>query len=309
MVKFFIPVFESVCKMESISTDLLEDVMTYNNELTCVQETIAKFNNSKYFVVTNTENGRTTEELVEPFEQLFTVTTKKPYCDIEYIQRKRPDMQIDVTQNCNDVNVFDLNNFLQAIVPKQMSLLEILEEQCNIYPEYTALTEKLQLINTPCSRPFCQGKILAGTKLTMNNKSSIEFAVAHPPFVYEIKKILQSGCEMALKTYMKHLSHYLHSDISNDSCLLCLTYDLYCTDTAELKNFRLFFLETVSRFPQEATAEYLYESRVSNKVDQCFVFDELLQRINLIGLRNAEDNVVFVVRYWDDKKQESFLFS
>ena len=196
-------------KMETIGQDFLEELMTFNNQMNCVQETIGSIQNSDLFVITNTENGRSTNELIDPFQRLFTIATKRPFCDVQYVRQRKPDLNINIGENCNDLNVFDLETFLQAIVPRQTLLIQLLEDQCNIFPEYQHLLEKVHLINTPCSRVCCQGRILAGSKFFVNGNSEIPFSIAHPPFVYELVKLMKYENETDIKSYLTHLSDYL----------------------------------------------------------------------------------------------------
>ncbi len=290
-------------KMETIGQDFLEELMTFNNQMNCVQETIGSIQNSDLFVITNTENGRSTNELIDPFQRLFTIATKRPFCDVQYVRQRKPDLNINIGENCNDLNVFDLETFLQAIVPRQTLLIQLLEDQCNIFPEYQHLLEKVHLINTPCSRVCCQGRILAGSKFFVNGNSEIPFSIAHPPFVYELVKLMKYENETDIKSYLTHLSDYLANTIETDSCLLCLTYDLYCTDTSDLNNFRLFFLDSHRPFKIDNTPECLYEQRIEEQdnTEQCDLFDILLTRVSIM-----ENDESYMVQYFDGKNVNVF---
>ena len=297
--------------MNSITTDLLEELVTYNNQINCVKETISSVQQSELLIINHIENGSTTESLVEPFEHLFKIVTQKPHTDIEYVENKKPAFTINIGQNCNDVNVYDLDTFLQAIVPEQVSLIEILEEQCNMYPQYMPLIKHLHLLRTSCTRPICQGRILAGVKFTSPGRNDIPFPIAHPPFVYEIKKLLRRGNEALTRSYMCHLTRYLTNPIETDCCILCLTFDLYCKNTCELSNVRLFFLEQDIIAPIEATLDVLYDTHIEtvNKAKQCTLFDEILSNITLLCLpaKNGEQTS-YVVRYCDIRTQVKKLY-
>ena len=291
--------------MNSVSSSLLEDLVTYNNELTCVQECVAKIQSSQLLTITHTENGSTERDLVKPFQHLFHVAVKKPHSDVEYLRHQKPDFEVNVTEPSRNVNVFDLEAFLRAIVPKQKGLIMQLEELCNIYPQYFGVVKRLHLLATPCSRHCCQGRILAGTKFTTDGNNSMSFPIAHPPFIYESDKIKKLKDDKIMKDFLDQLKNYLMSPIENDSCLLCLTYDLYCSNDCELKNFRLFFLENLPPSAEHASLDLLYESHLeeSNAADQCFLFDLLMDDISLLCFGNK-----YVIRYWDSKKQQAILY-
>lgn len=291
--------------MENISDDLLEDLMKYNNEINCVNETLSSVQDSQLTVLCNTENGTTIGDLVEPLEKLFDISTKKPHLEVDYVRQRDVPLTVNIGENCNHVNVYDLRSFLQALVPNQVSLIRLLEEQCNVHPMFMSLVDKLHLLNTKCTRDFCQGRILAKTVFAPNDQSEISFSIAHPPFVYEIFDLVKQDDEELIENYLKHLRRYLSSKIEMDSCLLCLTYDLYCTDKTDMKGFRLFFLETRS-VPDEPSLEYLYETKIEtvNKVEQCYLFDVVLHNITLSCLEGENH----ALRYWNDKKQEAELY-
>ena len=87
----FLILFHKMC---SITTDLIEELIAYNNQINCVKETVSSIQQSELLVVHHVENGTTTEHLVEPFEQLFRIATKKPHTDIEYTENKRAMMAL-----------------------------------------------------------------------------------------------------------------------------------------------------------------------------------------------------------------------
>ena len=204
-----------------------------------------------------------------------------------------------------------MNTFLQALIPEQTSLIELLEEQCNIYPQYMNLIKHLHILRTPCSRDICQGRILAGVKFTTNGKNDIPFPIAHPPFVYELKEFVRRGNEHLIKSYMNHLNRYLTKDIYTDSCILCLSFDLYCKNKCEVQNFRLFFLEKENALQVEKTIDFLYDPYIetTNKASQCSLFDVLLNNITLLCLQSKQNEAsAYVVRYYDEKKKETVLY-
>ena len=295
--------------MESITKELLEELSSYGNELQCVKDTMASVQHSDTLVISNLENGQTTEDLVEPLQHMFTLSKEKPYCDVQYVQKPRNAMNINIEESFNGINVYDLKTFLRAITPSQQKLIERVEELCNMYPEYIGLVQKLHLLNTGCQRSICQGRIVAGCKLTKPKDSTITFAIAHPPFVYELKELLDHEDETYLMTYLVHLKQYLDNPIPNDSCLFCLTYDLYCTDSSEVNNFRLFFLEDVNlTFSNSETLDMLYDTEISDfsKADKCLLFDDILNKVQIIRIGHGKDTRL-IIRF-EDKGQVTLYF-
>lgn len=293
--------------MDSISNALLEDLLKYNNEINCVSETLSSIQDSQLTVITNVENGLTTNDLTEPLKTLFEITTKKPYFEVDYVRQRDVPLNINIGEDCSDVNVYDLHTFLQALVPNQVSLIRLLEEQCNVHPKFISLVDKLHLLNKKCTRDFCQGTILSKTVFAQTEeRNDITFTIAHPPFVYEIFDLVKQDDEALIENYLSYLYRYLSSKIEMDSCLLCLTYDLYCTDKTDMKGVRLFFLENSSG-QKEPSLEALYETKIEtvNKVEQCYLFDVLLHNITL--KRIDEEN--YSVQYWNEKKQTAEFFT
>lgn len=295
--------------MANITPRVLEEMMIYNNEITCVKETIGTLQNTELLVVSNIENGSNVQELSDPFIKLFNISAKKPYCDIEYVKQQKPCLNVHVGDFFGDLNVYDLDAFLQALVPNQTQLIETLVEQCNIHPQFTHLTQKLNLLLTECSRHCCQGRILAASKFGIDNSQDIRFSIAHPPFVYEIFRLLKLSDAKAVETYFHHLHNYLMKEIEVNSCLLCLTFDLYCKNDAQLKNFRLFFLEKDLTIPKDFSVDALYEYQIdSNQVEQYFIFEDVLNRIKILGLEDESGRKMYVLRFEDTKKNEVKLF-
>jgi hypothetical protein len=291
--------------MAGVTDDLLEELVTIGNEMNGTKDTVSRMPNSDLLVLNHVENGSTVEDLVQPLNHLFQMSTKKPYLDVEYVQQQRADMAINVEKNHEDLNLFDLNTFLRAIVPSQRQLMQRIEEQCHVHPQFLALVERLPLLDTRCDRSICHGRILAESKFGADSRS-ISFAVAHPPFVYELESLLERrNGESLVDTYLSQLQRFLIEDkLDNDSCVLCLAFDLYCTDTVGIENFRLFFLEDVSPVSMEHdTLDLLYETQIEvyNKTDQCLVFDDVLGRIRLICLTEERNNETtnWFLRYSD----------
>ena len=276
--------------MSTIDTELLEELLTFNNEINCVKDTIGTVQDTKLLLMSNVENGSSEKELVEPFEHLFRLA-KKPHTDIDYVKQKRSGIEMNIGENCNDVNVYDTDAFLRALLPEQNSLIELIEEQCNINPEFLSLVQHLHLLNKPCERNICSGKLIASTKFFSSKVHEVEFPIAHPPFVYELERILKKK-KNNVKSYLKHLKRYLTTPIENTSCILCLTYDFYCLDISSMKNFRLLFLENVHPLSKDMMPiEFLYETEIENynKNDQCFLLDKLISDIELLYLEEEEE--------------------
>ena len=276
--------------MSTIERELLEELLTFNNEINCVKDTIGTVQKSKLLLMSNVENGSSEKELVEPFEHLFRLA-KKPHSDIDYVKHKRSGIQMNIRENCNDVNVYDTDTFLRALLPEQNSLIQLIEEQCNIHPEFLSLVQQLTLLNKPCERNICSGKLIASTKFFSSKVHEVEFAIAHPPFVYELERILKKK-KSNVTSYLKHLKKYLTTPIENTSCILCLTYDFYCLDISRMKNFRLLFLENVHPLSKDMMPiEFLYETEIENynKSDQCFLLDKLISDIKLICIEEEEN--------------------
>ena len=294
-----------------INDELLEDLLEYNNKMTCVRDTMSSIQQSDLMIVNNIENGKSNDELIQPFLTLFRISELKPHCDVNYVQQKRDELSVNIGSNCNDVNVYDLETFLQAIVPRQTALLNLLEKQCNKNPQFLDVVDSLHLLRTACSRAYCQGKILSSAKFARYSDESdtINFCIAHPPFVYEGHRIF-NDCSSNVENYLLNLRHYLTNPIENDSCLLCIAYDLYCKNAAEkMKNFRLFFLENVHSETNGFGIQSLYDTNLglNNHIEQCSVFDTVLHRISII-IEGSSPDFTYVVRYFNEKKQEVKLY-
>jgi len=290
--------------MSGVTTDIVEQLLSYSNDIICMKDTIANVQNSDTLVVSNIENGITEEELYEPLQYLFSMSMKKEYCDVQYVGQDKEELQINIGDNCNDINVYDLETFLLAIRPNQFSLIETVGELCNTNLDFLNLTDKLHLLNTYCKRSYCQGRILAYAKFTKNKTDEINFRIAHPPFVYEIDRLLEKVDEQDLNRYLLNLKRYLETPIQNDSCILCLAYDLYCKESSNVKNFRLFFLhKTTVSMSKHESLNLLYETEIQeySKVDQCFLFDEVLKNIAIVSLLQDGDKRYFL-RYRDKGK-------
>ncbi len=230
----------------------------------------------------------------------------KPYSDVEYVQQRRPDLELDIRRNHADLNLYDLNTFLRAIVPSLKHLIQIIEVQCHVHPQFQVLVARLHSLNARCQRPICQGRILSETRFA-RDCNPLSFPVAHPPFIYELESLLSArDSERLVQTYLTHLMRYLDVDgpIENDSCLLCLTFDLYATDQTNLKNFRLFFLENICPVSREHdTIDLLYDTDIDvyTKTDQCVMFDKVLDGIRIVCLTQQGQNDCFV-RYDDGNR-------
>ncbi len=221
--------------MSDISDELLCELLTLSNEINGVKETVSCVPKSDTLILSHLENGSTCEELVEPFQHLLKLSRHKPYSDVAYVQQRRPDIELDIRRNHTDLNLYDLDTFLRAIVPSQKHLIQIINDQCHVHPQFQVLVARLHLLNARCQRPICQGRILSETRF---GNDSLSFPVAHPPFVYELESLLSArDSERLVETYLMHLMRYLSGDdsVENDSCLLCLTFDLYATDQTNLK--------------------------------------------------------------------------
>ena len=296
-----------------ITDALLENLMGYNNEMTCVRDTMSSIQNSDLMIINHIENGENIDELIQPFETLFQISEQKPHCDVNFLQQKKDELSVNIGSNYNDVNVYDLETFLQAIVPQQTALINLLEKMCNIHPQFHDLVDRLHLLQTPCSRDYCHGKILSSARFARfsEENDNIDFCIAHPPFVYEGHR-LKNECSSNIESYLYNVKHYLTNPIANNSCLLCVVYDMYCTNSSDLKNFRLFFLENVHSETNGFGMTSLYETNLglNNEIEQCSVFDIILQRINIIILGSSPDfsYVLRYVKYVNDNKQVKLYF-
>ena len=279
--------------MSNITTDLLEELISYNNELQCAKDTVALVQGSDTLVISNMENGRTEEELTEPLQHLFMMSSKKPYCDVQYVSQLQKELDIPLKETCRSVNVFDINTFLLAIRPCQSQLIESIDDLCCVYHDYIDLFDKLHILNSFCERTPCQGQIIAGARLTKPKRSSIKFRIAHPPFVYEIDSLLENGNENEYERYLENLRQYLNEPIQNKSCVICLAFDYYCKNSSEVDNFRLFFLHTspITAAAQD-TINMLYETGVqkTSLADQCFLFDEVLSNTQILSISDTENS-------------------
>lgn len=295
--------------MANITSRVLEDMMAYNNEITCVKESIGTLLNTDLLVVSNLENGSTMEEINDPFYKLFNISAKKTYSDIEYVRQQKPSLAANIGDFYGELNVYDLDTFLRALVPNQTQLIKTLTEQCNVHPKFTYLTRKLDLLRTVCSQNICQGKILASSKFTLDGCEDICFPIAHPPFVYEIHQLLKLSDEKAVETYFKHLHNYLMTEIEVKSCLLCLTFDMYGKNDCSLRNFRLFFTEKNQTIPNDFSIEALYESKVEmNPNEQHSIFDDVLERITIVKLGNDKGGHTQFLHFKDSKKKDVTLY-
>lgn len=286
--------------MSDIEPQLLEELVTFNNEINCVKDTIGTVHQSKLLIMSNVENGSSNEELIEPMKHLFQMT-KKPHTDIEYIKRQRPKMEVNITESANDINIYDTDSFLKALVPDQSSLIHLIEEQCNIHPEFISLVDKLHLLNTACTNNICSGKLLASTRFLKRDNHDVVFPIAHPPFVYELDRILKLSKPKHVQSYLTHLKKYLTNKIENIKCILCLTYDFYSLDISSMKNFRLLFLENINPLANDMmSVDFLYETNIENynKSDQCFLFEKLISDIVLIPFEgDSNSNRQYFVRF------------
>lgn len=296
--------------MEHITSAVLEDILTYNNEINCVRDTIGPLQNTDILVVSNIENGSSASELVDPFLRLFHMASEKCENDIEYVMQKKSPIEVNVNESFQSLNVYDLDQFLQALVPDQTCLIETLTDQCNIHPQFSCLVQKLHLLRKPCSRHSCQAKILAGSKFMYGHEDeNIRFPIAHPPFVYEIGRLLKQANFKTIETYLQHLHRYLTSEIEVDSCILCLTFDLYCKCEAPIKNFRLFFLEKNSKVLPDPNIGWLYEAKLeTDQNNQYSLFDEVLDNINVVTLSDSGKENRYIIRYVDKKKNKTELY-
>lgn len=295
--------------MSKISAELAEELLSYSNELHCAKDTIASVAHSDTLVITNLENGSSEKELTEPFEYLFNMSMKKPHFDVQYVSQDKKEVSMNIGESCNDLNVYDLETFLLALRPDQSSLIDRIVEQCNIYSNFITLISKIHLLNTFCERPVCQGRIIAGSRFTKQKNSCMKFRIAHPPFIYELEQLLKYENDSDIENYLLHLQQYLENPIQNDSCILCLSYDLYCTDSADIQNFRLFFLHKESaRLSCLDSIDSLYETEIKDpsKVDQCFLFDSVLQNIQIIRIEHHGETK-FILRYTDKGKVRLFI--
>lgn len=300
--------------MSRIPDDLLTELVTLTNELTCAKETVARIQGSDLLVMNHVENGSTSEELIEPLNHLFEMSAKKPYYDVEYSPLQPLKHGANILRKREDVNIYDLDTFLRAIVPWQTTLTRRIEEQCNIYPQFQPLVERLSLLDSRCENPLCYGSILAESIFSVDEKALLSFAVAHPPYVYELDSILhKQDSERLVEAYLAQLQKYLKvSKLENESCLLCLTLALYSTDKRDLpENFALFFLENGSPISRDHdTLDLLYETHIENytKNDQCSAFDDVLHRIRIVDMKHdGQNEAKYFLRYDDGKKVRLFF--